>query len=522
MCGIAGAIALWDYIQNIENGNVSLVKYRDRLAYMALQVLRNNENRWGQGFGMTFLWKDFWKTEKFWDIRGKEIRKKISEVIDSVFAAIWHARYATSSVDKDVSLDKNLPYVSDEISEFDEDRTFSFSFNWNIANSLEIKKRLEKKWQDAWVDRKFKYENYDSEILKYLIIDYLESGYYDLRNIVEEINKEIDGCCNLAILMKDGRFIASIDKHEFRPLNWWIKDGIFYFSSEEHWLDAIGIDIIHKISAGETVEVIDWQIYEWKMRITVDPRPCAMEYIYFSNPLSRLHNGEAIQKWRYRIGQTMAELETLDIEENPDEYVIVWVPDGGTLYAQWYAEFFWKKPLNALLKDADVGRTFTASDEEREVKLLKKYLSAFEGKVQWKKLVLLDDSLVRSNTLRRLIPFILEKLKPSEIHIRICSPTLNGHCPYALNIQWISELFAPKFVKNPADVTDEENIAMAKNLWVNSIHFLSQADLKFEMIRVWVKAACMACMDGNYPTACGQAEHDRQLAEVTVKEFIMS
>ena len=512
MCGIAWVIALEEFIEKMgkdDSGGVPI-----SVAYETFRILRWNENRWGQGYGMTFLWDNwYWKTDKFLDISSAEVREKIAAIKGRAYAWMWHARYATSSVTSNDDLEKNLPFVSDEVIEFDENRIFCFTFNGNIANSKKIKERLQLKWKEKWIDRKFKYENYDSEVLKFMIVDLLESWISDLRIIVEEINKEIDGCCNVAILLKEsGRFIASVDTHEFRPLFWGVKEGLFYYSSEEHALESRWVDSIKKLSAWEFIEVIDWRIYPWNMRLPIDPTPCPLEYIYFSNGRSLLHNNESIQRWRTRLWRTMAELENLPIEENPEAFVIVWVPDGWNPYAQGYAEFFWKKPLQAILKDQDIWKTFTASEEDRHIKLIKKYLSAFEWKAQWKKLILLDDSLVRSSTLRRLIPYIKERLKPKEIHIRICSPTINGHCPYALNIQSIEELFAPKYVKDPYNVQLEENVKMSEALGVASIRFLPLWHLHEEMVRVKVENACLACMSWSYPTPCWQREHDRQKA----------
>jgi amidophosphoribosyltransferase len=518
MCGVAWVIALKEYFEHTTSW-IPLNDSRRKVAYEAFRVLRNNENRGGQGFWITFLWDEgCWKTDKFIDISSADVRQKIKSIGYHAFAAIGHARYATSSVTGGADLDKNLPFTAEGIIEFDENRDFAYSFNGNIANYSVIRARLEQQWQERDIERKFKYESYDSELLKFMIVDLLESWVTDLRMIVEEINKEIDGCCNLAILNRaDGRQIISVDKHGFRPLSYGTKDGLFYYSSEEHSLDSIWVENITRLQAWEYVEIIEGVMYPWKMRLEVTPTPCVLEYIYFSNPLSRLHNNESIQRWRRILWQRMAEIEDLDIEENPDTYVIVWVPDGGTLYAQWYAEFFWKKPLQAILKDQDIWRTFTSSDEERQEKLLKKYLSAFEWKVEWKELILIDDSLVRSSTIRRLIPYIQQTLKPSKIHIRICSPTIKGHCPYALNIQSIDELFAPKYVHDAENVTPEENQKMAEALSVESIRFLPIAYLREEMVRVNVENACNACMTWIYPTPCWQAKHDAQ-----IEKYILS
>jgi len=513
---------IWAYkIKNIDSINEKYITFNksdkdpEHFVLKLLRLIEWNKNRWSDGYGISY----YSKNEGLSLIRFKEINKSIKEQITNINASniiawIWHSRYQTSWWKQEIECLQ--PFTNkDEINIKDTYREFSFAFNWNIENSDILKKELEEKWEKEWKNYKFKLWWLDTEVLKFLIIDFMDDWITDLRTIIEKLYNKISGSCNIAILKNNWDMAIATDPNGFRPLTWWIKNWIFMFSSEEQALFSRWIYKTFHLWAGRIIEIKNWHFYgKQVLDCDINFTRCVFELIYFWDPKSTLPNWNPISRVRYSLWEELAKIEKLPINWNEDEYVVMWIPASANYSTAGYAKHLWLLNVKWIIKRPKSWRTFITIWEKREDKIKRKYEFALRDYVRWKKLILIDDSIVRWTTMNILIDKIKKEFEPSEIHIRIPAPAIIGHCPYWLDMHTRKELFAPKYsIRNLFDFDEDELEQMAKALWVESLAYLTVSSLKEKMEQIDFPNACMWCITWKYPTKIWQEVFDKQLKE---------
>jgi amidophosphoribosyltransferase len=224
---------------------------------------------------------------------------------------------------------------------------------------------------------------------------------------------------------------------------------------------------------------------------------CFFEWIYFANVASTL-DGRSVYLSRKVLGEELARLETVPIDEDT---VVVPVPDTSKCAADAMAYQLGVPSVEGLIRNRYSGRTFIEGGDSRMSKAQSKYTPLREV-LEGKRVLLVEDSIVRSTTMRVLINRIREVGKAREIHVRVACPPIVAPCFYGIDMSTISELFAPQFMQEgrPAEETFAE---MARELGAESLRYLPIESIAKSVGRP-PSDLCRACLTGEYPTPHGQ------------------
>lgn len=346
---------------------------------------------------------------------------------------------------------------------------FALAHNGNIVNSAQLRAYLEDKGS-------LFQSTSDSEILAHLIRK--DDRKKERIAAIKDALNMIEGAFAFLILTKN-RIYACRDKHGLRPLSIARLGEGYVISSETCAFDAIGAEYIRDIEPGEIVTIDRHGIRSNKYSDFQHYYMCAMEYIYFARPDSDIE-GCNVHNFRKQSGRLLW-------QEAPAEAdIVVGVPDSSLSAAMGYAEASGIPYEMGLIKNKYVGRTFIQPSQSMREKGVKMKLSAVKGIVSGKRVVLIDDSIVRGTTSRRIIN-MLREAGASEVHLRIASPEITRPCFYGVDISTYEELLCAH--KNLEQVRCE--------VGADSLAFLSESALFSASRR---SELCLACFNGNYPT----------------------
>ena len=405
-------------------------------------------------------------------------------------AAIGHVRYATSGRDQ---AEYAQPFERVHSRAW---KWFSLGFNGNLANYAELRDHLTNNRGYHMV------YNVDTEIL-------LHHTAYALRgevkpnmvDVFREISHELDGAYNIVFLNAAGDLVASRSPVGIRPLCYGIKDGILVIASESVVLQNMGYTDVHNVDPGQMVWV-DAETRKMHVDYYTDERAhhhCFFEWVYFAHVTSVME-GRAVYDVRWNLGKELAEREPIVV--NAEDCVVVPVPDTAKPIGDAFAFALGLPSLEGIVRNRYVGRTFIEGSDRTD-KVKRKYTlvrSVLEGK----RVFLVEDSLVRSTTLRGLIQRTREQ-GAKEVHIRIGSPPVIAPCYYGIDMSTLAELFAPKFLTAncEADELDRRCEAIAEQLGADSVRYLPVAKLA-DCVGLPHDHLCTACVSTNYPTKGGQ------------------
>jgi len=336
------------------------------------------------------------------------------------------------------------------------------------------------------LSKKFKYKDaFDTQILAALIETELNEKK-DWRETLESVSKYLDGSYTCTILTKDGKLIGIREPRGLKPLNYGEIDGGYAIASETSALEAIGAKNISPVQPGELVVVEDGELKKERFAEQVLSR-CSFEYIYFSSVASKF---DGISCWTVRLaaGKMLAKKYPVDAD-----YVAP-VPDAGRPSAIGFSQESGIPYTEALTVNREVGRVFILPEERREEALKQKYLP-IRDVISGKRVVVLDDSIVRGDTVRSVVK-ILRNAGAKEVHVRITYypiiyPCIGGGIAFARR---------DKLAMNKFNGVE----GIRKYINADSLAFLSQEELE----EIGLKNCCFSCGNGNYPFK----EPERQLA----------
>ncbi len=348
---------------------------------------------------------------------------------------------------------------------------FALAHNGNLVNSVQLRRYLE--------DRGSLFQSSsDSEILAHLIRkDTRERKRPRILAIKEALNM-MEGAFAFLVLTSHRIYVCR-DKHGLRPLSLArIGDG-YAVSSETCAFDVIGAQYLRDIEPGEIVTIDHNGLRSSRYSDFYHHYMCAMEYIYFSRPDSDIE-GCNVHNFRKLSGKLLFREAPVDAD------IVVGVPDSSLSAAMGYAEASGLPYEMGLIKSKYVGRTFIQPSQELREKGVRMKVSAVKTIVSGKRVVLIDDSLVRGTTSRRIVKMLRES-GAKEVHIRIASPPIKSPCFYGVDISTYDELIcAHKNIEEVRQMLDADSLA-----------FLSEAALHEAGRR---SELCLACFSGNYPT----------------------
>jgi amidophosphoribosyltransferase len=403
-------------------------------------------------------------------------------------AAIGHVRYATCGAD-----DRSYaqPFERHHLQKH---KWFSFGFNGQLANYRELQADLL-----ADGNNHLAREN-DTEIIMHEIGRELSGdGQPDLVDVFRNLARRFDGAYNLVFLNALGEMVVLRDPLGIRPLCYAKEGQLFAAASESVALLNLGFqaDNIKSLLPGQLV-VLSPERYELHTFGRSPKRAhCFFEWIYFANVASTMDE-RSVYLTRKNLGEELARLETVPIDADT---IVVPVPDTSKAAADAMAYKLRVPSLEGLIRNRYTGRTFIEGTDSRRQKAETKYTPLREVLVG-KRVLLVEDSIVRSTTMKVLINRIREFGGAKEIHVRVACPPIIAPCFYGIDMSTIGELFAPPFMRDGL-LTDDAQREMAKKLGADSLRYLPVESIA-RAIGFDDDQLCRACITGEYPTPFGQ------------------
>ncbi|GGJ97663.1 amidophosphoribosyltransferase [Lentibacillus kapialis] len=378
--------------------------------------------------------------------------------------AVGHVRYSTQG---DRAFENVQPLVFRSQTE-----GMALAHNGNIMNAEKMRGELEGQGSILQTSS-------DTEVLAHLIkrrgMEISETS------ITEAINKII-GAYAFVILTED-KMYAALDPSGIRPLSIGRLGDAYVVASETCAFDQIGATFEREVLPGELVTISDEGVSSTRFAMRGRRKMCAMEYVYLSRPDSDV-NEVNVHASRKRMGKELAK------ESPADADMVIGVPDSSISSAIGYAEASGLPYEMGIIKNRYVGRTFIQPSQELREQGVKLKLAPVRGIVAGKRIVMIDDSIVRGTTSRRIVQ-MLKQAGAVEVHVRIASPSIQHPCYYGIDMSTRDELIA-------ANNSIEE---IGEVIGADSVAYLSEAGLEEAIVRDKTihQGICMACMTGHYP-----------------------
>lgn len=441
-CGVFGVI-------NVHNAS--------EVMYYGLHAL---QHRGQEGCGIVSC-----DENRFYHLKGEGLVNEVfneSNIRDlKGSAAIGHVRYSTNGGG---GLENVQPFLFRHTT-----GDFGLCHNGNLVNSKELKRDLE-------IHGSIFQSTSDSEIFAHLI---KKDTQRDRQKAIRDSLNQIEGAFAFLALDMEKIYIMR-DKNSLRPLSLAKLNGGYVVSSETCAFEAVGATFIRDIKPAEIL-IIDknGEMTSDSYAEKVYPNMCAMEYIYFSRPDSDIENVN-VHASRKEAGKILAR----EAPVNAD--VVIWVPDSSVSASIGFSEESGIPSEMGLVKNRYVGRTFIKPSQALREKGVKMKLSAIPSNVEGKRVVLVDDSIVRGTTSKKIIK-LLRDAGAKEVHMRIAAPPITHPCVYGVDTSTYDELLAAKH-------SIEE---MRKIINADSLAFISEAGILKACKR---KKMCLSCFNGHYPT----------------------
>ena len=399
---------------------------------------------------------------------------------------IGHLRYATSGSDDEGFAQ---PFERHHGKRW---KWFSFAFNGNIANYNELKNGLEE--ANYQLIREL-----DTEvIMHYISKQMVGEKKQPLESVFGNLSEIIDGAYSLVYLNAEGELAILRDPLGFKPLCYGTKDNDFMAASESVAFNTDGEIKTISVEPGEMILIANNSIEKKRFAKCKRKAHCMFEWIYFASPNSEIE-GRSVYEARQSLGKNLAKCETQKIDK---DFIVVSVPDTAKPSGDALAFELGIPAEEGVMRNRYIGRTFIEGEDRRQ-KVKEKY-SLVKSVLKDKKVMLVEDSLVRGTTTKGLIERIRKYGGSREVHLRIACPPILGPCFYGIDMSTINELLAPPYVKDIEEgITDEESQKLAKDYGVDTLIYLPRADVP-KSIGLPENQLCMACLNGNYPTECGK------------------
>lgn len=346
----------------------------------------------------------------------------------------------------------------------------ALAHNGNLSNAAELRTELE-------LSGAIFHTTSDTETIAYIVTkERLHAP--SIEDAVSQAMNTLDGAYSL-VLMSPQKLICARDPYGFRPLCYGkTPDGMYVVASESCSIHAVGAEVIRDVEPGEILVFTKNGVVSRKEHCKKkDKKLCIFEYIYFARPDSVI-DGISVHTARVRAGHILAKTHPVDAD------IVIGVPDSGLDAALGYSEASCIPYGIGLIKNKYIGRTFIAPGDRLDKVKIK--LSAIGDVVKGKRVVLIDDSIVRGTTSGRIVKLIREA-GAKEIHMRISSPPFLHPCYYGTDIDSEDHLIACKHtVSEISDMIGADSLGY---LPVDKLYSLIEND-----------GFCSACFCGEYPT----------------------
>lgn len=432
-------------------------KEASRLAYFALHAL---QHRGQEAAGISSA-----DGERLYTIKKRGL---VMRVFDEAklktlngSSAIGHTRYSTAG--NDSILDAQPVFARYDLGEM------AIVHNGNFTNADEIRNRL--------IEKGAIFQTFmDTENLIHLIAKSEKRKL--LARIIDAVQR-IEGAFSLVFLSRTKMF-AMRDRHGFRPLSLGrLPNGGYIVASETCAFDLVGAEFIRDVEPGELLifeenkEPISIKVFE------PTPKHCIFEYVYFSRPDSMVF-GQSVYKTRKAMGKELAHIKPVEAD------LVIPVPDGGVPAAIGYSQESGIPYEMGIMRNHYIGRTFIEPTQEMRDLKVKMKLSPMTDIIQGKKIIVIDDSIVRGTTSRRIVR-MLKEAGASEVHMRVSSPPTTDPCYYGVDTPNKDKLIA-------ANMSVDE---ICKFIGADSLAYLDEAAL-LRSVNSKGDNYCTACFTGKY------------------------
>lgn len=381
------------------------------------------------------------------------------------YVGIGHVRYSTTGKSK---IENSQPFFE----EF-EYGTIAVAHNGDIINSMELREELELEGYQ------FK-SSTDSEVFCHLLTKKY-SKTKDIVKAIQEVSKRLIGSYALVILFNND-LIAVRDPVGIKPLSLGKKDDLTLIGSESVAFDVLGGEYIRAVEPGEIL-IINDEIKSFKMENAGKTKRahCMFEYVYFARPDSILDDRN-VYEVRLNIGRSLSR------EYSADADVVMPVPDSAITASIGYSRESGLPYGEGLIKNRYVGRTFIMPTQQERENSVRLKMNPVKSELNGKKIVLIDDSIVRGTTSKATVN-VLKEAGVKEIHLRIGCPPIISPCYYGIAMATKKELIA----------SNKEIEEIREYLGVDSLGYLSVESL-VECIGIPKDELCTGCLTGEYPT----------------------
>src|SRR5436190_5122061 len=405
-------------------------------------------------------------------------------------AAIGHVRYATcGATDKDYA----QPFERHHGCKW---KWFSFAFNGQLANFADLRNQLLTQ-TDYHLTR-----NIDTEVIMHYLSHELSQCGDDRPDLVEvfrSLSRKFDGAYNLVFLNAMGDMVVLRDPKGFRPLCYAQDGPLFAAASESVALSNLGFREVHSLAPGEMILISDGEVRRERYAAEQPRAHCFFEWIYFANVASTLDN-RSVYFTRAALGQELARQERqLGRVPLDADTIVVPVPDTGKAAADAMAFALGLPSVEGLIRNRYVGRTFIEGQNRAERVQLK--YTPLREVLAGKRVLLIEDTIVRSTTMKTLLHDLRERGGAREVHVRVACPPIMAPCFYGIDMSTMRELFAPRFVHGDRPTLEEQQ-AMAKEIGADSLLYLPLEAIA-RCIGLDPDRLCRACLTGDYPTPTG-------------------
>src|SRR5688572_10930177 len=374
--------------------------------------------------------------------------------------AIGHVRYSTTGGG---SWENTQPVWRDD------GREVALAHNGNLTNAVDLYNELREKGIE------FRGTS-DSEIMAALLST---EEARPIENAVAAVMPRLEGAYSTVVMTKRA-VVAFRDPHGVRPLSLGKLGDRFAVASESCAFDIIGAELMREVQPGELVSLTEDGLETRQVMPAARPAFCVFEHIYFARPDSRI-GGRVLQEVRGRMGEILAR------EAPADADLVISVPDSGNPAANGFARVSGLPKDDGLIKNRYVQRTFIQPGQELRKHGLRMKFNPLPEIVAGKRIVVVDDSIVRGNTTRQIIG-MLRDAGASEVHLRISAPPIRYPCHYGVDMSTSEEMIAH-------GRTVEE---VAAELGADSLAYLSLEGV-YEAVGTPREAHCDACFTGEYP-----------------------
>jgi len=445
MCGIVGIYSTDERLSS-------------RILYYALFSL---QHRGQESAGIATISKDHVHLHKGMGLVSQVFNEEILGRMSGEYA-IGHVRYSTTGESR---LENAQPLLVKSKA-----GNIAVAHNGNLVNYWELRKQLENEGRVFLTDS-------DTEVIAQLFsLNLLE---YDLHDSLRLLNNQLSGSFSFTMLFNDV-LIGYRDPLGFKPLCVGVSDYGYVIASESCAIDSTGSTFLRDVEPGTAVIIKDGDIDFVKIAESKRKAFCVFEYIYFARPDSVI-DGRSVYQVRYNIGRILA-------RESPVEADAVSpVPDSGTTSSLGFSHETGIQYLEALIKNRYVGRTFIMPEQKEREFSVRLKMNTIKNNVKGKRVVLIDDSIVRGTTSRKIVD-MLKRSGAKEVHFRVGSPPIISPCYFGIDMSTREELIA--------SCKDIERVRQKIN--ADSLAYLSLEGL-LKAVEFGDKELCIACLTSKYP-----------------------